>query len=61
MAQEGSVAATPSKAAIACANQNECSSATPRLKSCRNAGAHDVMKLTLSLPTSSAPPTAWSC
>ena len=61
IAQEGSLAATPSNAAIACANQNECRSATARLKSCRSAGAHDVTKLTFALPVRSSPPAACSC
>src|SRR6266511_995943 len=50
IAQLGSRARMASKALIASGNQNECSSATPLLKSSFTAAAHEVSNFTLALP-----------
>src|SRR5262245_34222766 len=59
MAQSGSVFSTPSNQTRASGNQNECSSATARLKSSFTAGLHDVSKLTV--PTLEEDPLCCEC
>jgi hypothetical protein len=51
IAQPGSFSATAENVSTAAENQNECSSATPRLKSGCTAGVQEVWKVTL--------PTRW--
>src|SRR6266852_8702551 len=53
IAQLGSRARMPSKALMASGNQNECSSATPLLKSSFTTAAHEVWNFTLALPIAS--------